>query len=242
MQKNQMSGRVVAGVILIGLGVLFLLGTLGLSVWGLWPFFIILPGALMLVPALTGDGKSAGLAVPGAVVTGTGLILLYQSITGNWGSWLYIWTLYPAFFGFGMWVTGRNSGDAQAQRAGKTAMFVGIAGFVLFGLCAGGFGWWPLVIIGIGVWMLLRAMGVKLPAMGEIDFSAFSAAPPPDAPEPARRAGKAPHAPELPAPPDMPGSVTGQAEEDKAEVQRDLKEKDSDKFIDWLAQADDDDE
>lgn len=184
MQNNQISGRVIAGAILIGLGTIFLISSLlpGFSFWSLWPFFIIVPGGLMLLPALRGDRQTAGLAVPGTIITGTGVILLYQNITGHWGSWLYVWTLYPAFLGFGLWLTGRNNNDPEAKRTGKKFMTGGIGAFILlallFGLCSGGFSWWPLLLIGLGAWLLLRAMNVNLPTPAQIDFSAFSAPPP----------------------------------------------------------------
>src|SRR5687767_10207750 len=96
---QQDRGRTITAVGLIGLGILFLLGQVfGFSLFSvLWPFFVILPGAAFLYGAFTGGKNAAGLAVPGSVITGTGLILLYQSLTNHWESWAYAWTLYPVF-------------------------------------------------------------------------------------------------------------------------------------------------
>ncbi|GAB4440649.1 MAG: hypothetical protein Kow00120_08880 [Anaerolineae bacterium] len=169
MQRNQSGGHVIVAVILIGLGIVFFIGQVvpGFSLWSLiwrlWPFFIIVPGLAMFVPVL--NKREAGLAVPASLVTGTGLILLYQSITGNWGSWAYVWTLYGVFLGFGMWLMGRTRGDESTQRTGVNFMAVGFGGFVIFGLFFGGFIRWglllPLVLIGMGAWFLYRALGGK---------------------------------------------------------------------------------
>jgi hypothetical protein len=176
MQSNRFEGHVIAGAILIGLGVLLLLGNIfqpfHLLSW-LWPFLVIVPGVLMFIPVTSGQRDAAGLAVPASLVTGTGLILLYQSVTGNWKSWAYVWTLYGVFLGFGLWLTGRTRREAGARRLGITFMQVGLIGFLLFGsffevlIFGGGFGvgrcFWPLVLIGLGLWFFFRAMGGRLP-------------------------------------------------------------------------------
>src|SRR5215813_518898 len=107
-------GRAIGAVTLIGLGLLFLLGQiLNVSIFSfLWPFFVIIPGAAFLYFAITGGKNTAGLAVPGTVVTGTGLILLYQSLTNHWESWAYAWTLYPVFVGLALTFMGRRMGDS----------------------------------------------------------------------------------------------------------------------------------
>jgi hypothetical protein len=105
-------GRSITAFSLIGLGVLFLLSQIfGFSLFSLlWPLFVIIPGAAFLYFAITGDKKMAGLAVPGTVITGTGLILLFQSITGYWQSWAYAWTLYPLFVGLALTFMGQRPG------------------------------------------------------------------------------------------------------------------------------------
>ncbi|MBZ0298994.1 MAG: hypothetical protein K8J31_04600, partial [Anaerolineae bacterium] len=79
MSTNANSRSAIA-IGLIGLGVLFLVAQIsGFSFLGiLWPLFIVLPGAAFLYFAYTGDRHAAGLAVPGAMITGTGAILFYQ--------------------------------------------------------------------------------------------------------------------------------------------------------------------
>jgi hypothetical protein len=162
---NKDTGRGLGGIVLIGIGLLFLLGQVfNVSILGtLWPFFIIGPGAAFLYFAQK-DKKASGLAVPGSMITGTGLILLYQSLTGHWASWAYIWALYPVFLGLALRFMGRQTGDTQMARNGDgfvtwggLAFIVMAALFELLIFNAGGiFGslLLPLVLIVGGVWLL----------------------------------------------------------------------------------------
>src|ERR1700690_3598306 len=117
------------GVGLIMLGVLFLFQQ-WFHVWTWWPVLILMPGVALLYLAVGGDrgrpysgvSSNAPLAIPGALVTGTGAILLYQSLTGNWASWAYAWTLYPALLGAGLWLMGRLNGDVDTMRTGRKAV------------------------------------------------------------------------------------------------------------------------
>ena len=89
MMVKEHDSRPVLAIGLIALGVLLLLGQLtgfGGMLGSLWPLFVMVPGLAFLYFAYTGDKKAAGLAVPGMVITGTGLILFYQNITGHWES------------------------------------------------------------------------------------------------------------------------------------------------------------
>ena len=79
MQTNRNNvGPLIGGAILIGIGLLSLIARLvpGLDMGNLWPLFIITLGALFFL-AMFAMGKSgAGLAVPGTIISGIGLILL----------------------------------------------------------------------------------------------------------------------------------------------------------------------
>src|SRR6202049_2660007 len=53
-----------------------------------WPFFVIVPGLVILFVALTASGAvSEGLAILGSIITVTGLILLFQDATDHYESW-----------------------------------------------------------------------------------------------------------------------------------------------------------
>lgn len=162
------NSRSAAAIGMISLGVLFLVAQLtGYTFIGvLWPLFIMLPGAAFLYFAFTGDRSAAGLAVPGAIITGTGGILFYQNLTGHWASWAYIWALYPVFVGLALVFIGRRTASESTERTGD--------GFVKWGLIAfaglwvffeilifGGNNWiistlLPLALIGVGVYLLIQ--------------------------------------------------------------------------------------
>jgi hypothetical protein len=162
-------GQPIAGIILIAVGILFLVGQIfgfgGFFGYG-WPLLVILPGAAFLYAAFTGDKQAAGLAVPGAVIGGTGLILFYQNMTNHWESWAYAWTLYPLFVGLALTFIGRRQGSEGTIRTGQgmvrwsgvafivAAIFFEIVlfgrGGVLSNLAL------PIVLIGIGLVMLYR--------------------------------------------------------------------------------------
>ena len=164
------AGRAVIALVLIGLGVLFLLGEVFSFSWlgELWPFFVMAPGLVFLYFAYAGSRDAAGLAIPGAIITGTGLILFFQSITGMWESWAYIWTLYPVFLGLGLMFMGRRTGSENTSRTGRGFVQWGLIAFLIFGsffevLIFGGFdaGRYilPVGLILAGLWYLLRPRG-----------------------------------------------------------------------------------
>jgi hypothetical protein len=166
------TNRVVVAVILITLGVLLLLG-MNL----LWPLFILVPGLILLGVALAGKPSTAGLAIPGMLISGTGALLFIQNLTGYWDSWAYAWTLYAVFLGMGLVLTGQLSNNESIQSVGRGFMWVGLCMFVgfafLFELVIGigdglGHRLGPFVLIGLGVYMLLRQFS------GEPGFPSFA--------------------------------------------------------------------
>ena len=136
MQTNRNNvGALIGGSILIGLGLLTLLDRLvpDLDLGNLWPLFIIGFGALFFI-AMFAMGKSgAGFAVPGTIISGIGLILLYQTITSNWVSMSYFWALIVFFVGLGIYIMGRYGEDANQRRSGGKVMKIGIILFIIFG-------------------------------------------------------------------------------------------------------------
>jgi hypothetical protein len=187
MTSQQDIGRRIGAVVLIGLGVLFLLGqTLRFDVFGFgWPFFVLVPGLAFLYFAIRGDANAAPLAVPGAIVTGTGAILFYQNFTNHWESWAYAWALYPVFLGLALTFMGERTGNQTTLSVGGGFVRWGSIAFValwaLFELVifAGNrsFGNYllPLVLIGAGLWLLMRGsfrrMGLEKPKRDEAVFT-----------------------------------------------------------------------
>jgi len=125
-----------------------------------WPFFVIAPGVLLIVVALTARGAvSEGLAIAGSIIAVSGLILLYQNSTDHFESWAYAWALvFPGSIGLGMILYGLTAGRPGNVRAGTR--LVGIAG-VLFLLGAAFFEG----VIGIGGYQLDRTAGLAVGAL-----------------------------------------------------------------------------
>lgn len=182
----------IGAYILIAVGAFFLVTqvfniSLG-SIFNLsWPLFIIIPGALFLLVAVTGDRRMAGFAVPGALITGTGAILWYQNTTDHWESWAYVWTLYPVFVGLALSYMARRTDNAEMAKTGSgfikfglIAFLVGAAFFELILFDGMTIGRWvvPAVLILAGGYLLLR--GRPLALYGEkskrIEGSVFTGA------------------------------------------------------------------
>jgi hypothetical protein len=169
------SGRpsTVLGGALVLLGAILLLGQLArldVGHYG-WPLFIIAPGVLLLVFALTARGPAGeGMAVLGGIITVTGLILLYQNITGHFETWAYGWALvFPGSIGAGMMLYGgvaRRPGNVRlGERLLGAALIVFFLGALFFEGVIGISGYQfdrstgiilGTVIIGLGVVILIR--------------------------------------------------------------------------------------
>jgi quinol-cytochrome oxidoreductase complex cytochrome b subunit len=128
-------GALIGGAILIGVGLLTLIARLipGLDLGNLWPLLIIGLGGLFFIAMFTMGKSGAGFAVPGTIISGIGLILLYQSITDRWQSMSYFWTLIVFFVGLGIYIMGQYGEDASQKRSGWSVMKVGIILFIIFG-------------------------------------------------------------------------------------------------------------
>jgi hypothetical protein len=116
----------VGGIVLVGLGVLFLIQQgLGIDIGRFaWPLFVLLPGFGMLIAFAVGPRSAAGLAIPGCVVTTIGLILAIQNTFDVWQTWAYAWALIPASVGLGLRLQSERLGQPRAMQVG-TRMFEG---------------------------------------------------------------------------------------------------------------------
>ncbi len=165
-------------LLLIGLGILFLIGQIfSINLWQMlgftWPVFVMIPGVIFLALAFTGDKKMAGFAFPGTIITGTGAILWYQNLTGNWQSWAYAWTLYPGFVGLAMMFMALRSADKKTYGIGRSMVnysliaFLAFAAFFeLFIFHANGAltGWLlPLGLIAVGGYLFMSGRSGELP-------------------------------------------------------------------------------
>jgi hypothetical protein len=133
---RQNAAALVGGALLIAFGLLSLASQLfrELVNWStLWPFIVIIFGGLFFAGMFIGGRSVSGLAIPGSIITGIGLLLLFQNLTSHWESWAYAWTLIIFLVGVGIWVMGSYGGVEGQKRAGFRVMRTGIILFVVFG-------------------------------------------------------------------------------------------------------------
>jgi hypothetical protein len=131
-------GALAFGIILIVLGAIFLASeslNLDLSRYG-WPMFVIVPGLVMLVLGLVIPNEAGlGLAIPGAIVTTVGLVLLFQDTTGAYASWAYAWALVaPGSVGVALVLYGLLHRKVDLIDSGLRTAGTGIGLFIGFGL------------------------------------------------------------------------------------------------------------
>jgi len=162
-------GAVVAGLVLILFGA-FLLAVQWLpgfnlwTSWGIsWPLIVVGVGVLLAVIGLI--TLEPDMAIPAVIVGGIGGLLYYQNATGDWASWAYAWALIPGFVGVGMLLASLFRGLAGRRTRnmlveGLSEIVTSVVLFAIFGSFLGGPQWlgryWPLAIILLGVWIVVR--------------------------------------------------------------------------------------
>ncbi len=130
------NGALVGGTLLIGFGLLSLVSQLFRNVldWSyIWPLAIVLAGALFFAGMFLGGRSVSGLAIPGTIISGIGLILLYQNLTSHWESWAYSWALIVIFVGIGIFLSGAYGRDEGQRSSGVKLMKIGFILFIIFG-------------------------------------------------------------------------------------------------------------
>ena len=154
---------IIIGTILIVVGALLLVIqffpglTANLDLTQQWPFILIAVGVLLLLSAFLGTPT---LAIPGSIIAGIGGILYIQNLTNTWASWTYVWTLIPGFVGIGLLIAGLLGHERRKSwREGGRLILISSALFLLFGAFFNGLAnigqYWPLLLIGLGLWQLL---------------------------------------------------------------------------------------
>jgi hypothetical protein len=157
---------IIAGIILIGAGLFFLVLPAFPNISGVidishhWPFIIVAIGLLFLLGALIGTPE---LAIPASIIIGTGAILYYQNLTGNWWTWSFIWTLYPGFVGLGIILSETLQGRGKSGlRSGGRLIIISFLLFLVFGFFFGARMIsgviLALLLIGGGALIIIRAL------------------------------------------------------------------------------------
>ena len=134
--RNRNIGSLTAGVILTAFGLLALASQLfrGFNFWGtFWPLIIIGIGIIFFAGMFASGRSGGGLAIPGAIFSGIGLLMFVQNITGHWESWAYAWTVIVMSVGAGIYLAGWWSGSEGQRNAGKRVFGIGLILFVAFG-------------------------------------------------------------------------------------------------------------
>jgi predicted transporter len=169
--KNQTSQiTTTIGLGLVVMGIIILAGEIfnfGIGRY-IWPFFILIPGAVLLVLS---NQKSIThgepLVIIGSILTMIGLLFLYQTITNHWVSWAYAWALVsPTSFGLGLWWFGNQQNRENLVKTGKQLAKIGailfLAGAVFFeiilGLSKYGRIITPILLIGLGIYFLYQSI------------------------------------------------------------------------------------
>lgn len=221
-KRSTMSGcGVTTGLGLIVIGSLLLAGMfldLPFRDWAMriqwdwaWTLFVIAPGVVMLLTGLFGPRDSAGLVIPGSIVTTIGLILLGQVVFEAWSTWAYAWTLIVASVGLGLFLFGLRTRKPQVRRTGSVMLAAGLIAFV-------GFAFFFEVVIGLGGFFSPEIRRAVLPALvilAGIFIVISSFGPKKASPAgPAQQQAQPTPQPAQPAPPE-PGNVTPGAPEDR---------------------------
>ena len=179
MSIKRNSGMLVAGAVLIALGLLSLFGQLfrGFHFWSyLWPVIIIAFGGLFFVGMFAGGKSLAGLAIPGTIIGGIGVMMFVQNLFNHWESWAYSWTVILVLVGLGIFIMGLYSEDAGRRQAGLRVMKIGAILFIIFGgffeLIFSSFRPYgiqqyifPVLLVLLGVYLVVTRSGV-LPSRG----------------------------------------------------------------------------
>lgn len=170
--RRSAGSTMALGVVLVVVGIF----ALGIVVFGIdltqygWPLFVIIPGLTLLVVGFVGGG--VGASVPGGIVTMLGLVLAYQSSSGDWASWAFAWALVaPGGVGLGLYLQALRDRDPAMLRRGRTLIFIAalifMIGFVVFesilGISGTDYGFFgkaalPGLLIVIGIILLVRSI------------------------------------------------------------------------------------
>lgn len=146
----------VAGIILIALGLIILGDNLGfyLFSWDMfWPWFLIIGGALFLIGWMT-DREKYGLLMPASILLTYGFMFLYSSYDG----WWHMDVLWPYFLigpGLGfllMYFLGKRESGLLIP----ASILLGLGVIFLMGRGTGRF-FWPILIIIIGIILLVKS-------------------------------------------------------------------------------------
>ena len=167
--KNKSS--LYIGIMVLTLGALFLVMNIGSTLFGsrsllsisrLWPLIVIWVGFGFFLPIFIwweSRHKNYGLAMPGTIVMVNGLMFLYCTLSGDWRSWAYLWTLEP--FSVALGLLALYYFGVKAQGLLIAALAIGGASLAVFAILVSAMGG---IVGGVVGAFLLIAFGIILVA------------------------------------------------------------------------------
>ncbi len=151
------------GIVLILIGVLFLMMQFlpGMRYWFAlamrWPFIFFTLGLGLMLFGLLVD--TPDMMIPACVLCALGLIFSWQDFTVRWRSWAFLWPLLPAAVGIGQMLAGALKRKRKEVWEGFRLTVISV---VLIALLSSIFRpwrfslYWPVLLIVLGVWLLIR--------------------------------------------------------------------------------------
>jgi len=132
----------------------------------LWPAFIVGPGLLMLLPAYKSTYKRDNilnfLAIPGAMIVALGSLMFLMNLVNHFESMAYIWPLVVSAGVVGLMYMERFDPDSTVHENGHRFIrvmvmaFMGSALFFEVLVFNNLGGWWPLFLVGLGVYVIVK--------------------------------------------------------------------------------------
>lgn len=169
MDRNKRTS-ITVGILLILFGIFFALLQVVpafkelVNMESSWVF--IFGGVALLLLILGAIFGVPDMAIPAAIVAGIGGILFYQVNSGNWGSWSYLWTLFPGFAGIGMLLANvMGARDKYPLRSSLDTLVTSLVLLAIFGSFFGAFKvlgpYWPLLLVAAGILIGIRTLVKK---------------------------------------------------------------------------------
>ena len=158
----------IFGTALIGIGILSMFGNLFLQTesWRLWPITVVIVGLLLTLPGFFFGVAKRGfgaLFIPGMPVLVTGGILLFASLTHQWGVWAMAWPLevLGVALGFGLAAI-----FLRVPALAIPASIIGVNGLVLAfcnltGLWQAWALLWPVEPLAVGLGLLVLGLAKR---------------------------------------------------------------------------------
>ena len=159
------TGSMITGILLVLLGIIFLLAQL-FDNWFIsdyWPFFLIAGGLIFYGAYFTRTQKPAGyegMLFPGTYLVLLGLLFLLANIIG-WYSMRYLWPTFVLAVALSlgaMYLFGPKEPESKRKDLYSGIKVLFIISVVLYLIAAGGLYLWPLALIIIGLWIIIKGL------------------------------------------------------------------------------------